>query len=113
MEYRKKTHFTPGPWRAFCERHGEWRVVIPLQAQDDGILLGWVELFPEGIASPRPEGDAYLISAAPEMYHWQEETLEVLQQICRNLNTDDGVRERLEPLIFKGEKIGKKARGEK
>lgn len=64
-----------------------------------------------------PKGyDAYRsmceVGAAHELNDWQKETLEVLRKICRNFNTPDVIRQQLEPMIFKGEQISKKARGE-
>ena len=97
MEERKNTHFTPGPWRVGkpigC-------AIFPIKAEGRRKAVVYAS-----------EEDSHLIAAAPEMYEWQEEVLEVLRRIC--LNTDDWIREQLEPVIYRGEQIGKKARGEK
>ena len=55
--------FTPGPWVAFYKpKYNEWHVSLPA---DCGMTLA---LFPDGIHTANPEGDANLIAAAPEMY---------------------------------------------
>ena len=58
------------------------------------------------------KANADLIAAAPDMYDWQSATLDVLRQICKSIETPDNIRIQLEPLIYRGEEIQKKARGE-
>jgi len=107
MEDRNNTHFTPGPWRVSIDRNNSG-VVAPVG--DGRMPVANTGSFWFGVE--QSEANARLISAAPEMYEWQEEVLEILRRLCRSLNTDDYIRERLEPVIYRGEQIGKKARGE-
>ena len=115
----RKEKFTPGPWRF-------WRHVnknCPAASQtavfgtSDRRLVMIAQTHTDGAAKPEQSveeliANAHLIAAAPEMYEWQRSSLDVLQQICRSLNTTDNIRIQLEPLIYNGEKLQKKARGE-
>lgn len=54
---------TPGPWVAFYKsKYGEWHVGVPSSV---GTMK--VGLFPNGIQTEHPEGDANLIAAAPDL----------------------------------------------
>ena len=99
----KRTHneqFTLGPWRAELTR------VYP--PNGDMIRLPW----DNKTTFDEAKANAALIAAAPEMYDWQGDTLDVLCQICRSFNTPDNIRIQLAPMISRGAKIRKKARGE-
>ena len=95
-----KERFTPGPWMAFYKsKYNEWHVSVPGQ-DETGMRLA---LFPDGVLTRHPEGDAHLIAAAPEMYEALEDAMGHLSLFS------DGVSIEISLRI---EKILKKARGE-
>ena len=70
---------TPGPWTYFYKsKYDEWHVSVPLEGQT--MRLG---LFPDGCPSERPEADARLIAAAPDM-------LAALEQVWKDGVIPDG-----------------------
>ena len=93
--------FTPGPWWALFE--GTQDIFV-----EPGIY--YKEVRNEAERS-QAAANAYLISAAPEMYDWQSDALAEMRRICPMLGVPYDLRERLEHLIERGEEIQKKARG--
>ena len=60
----------------------------------------------------REEANAALIAAAPEMYYWLRDTVAALRRIYCTIELEQKMSAKLYELIYRGEEIQKKARGE-
>ena len=78
----------------YKSKYNEWHVSIPGQ-DETGMRLA---LFPDGVLTRHPEGDAHLIAAAPEMY-------ELLNRLKDTLSSVPLLQGEIENVL-------KKARGE-
>ena len=117
MEQREKLRFTPGVWQASATVHtiatGIGSAHFTLYDQNEKKCIASCELTAGNQeAINEITANFLLMRAAPEMYEWEEETLEVLRQICRMTGVPYSLWQRLEDLIAEGEKNGRKARGE-
>ena len=101
MNEERKEQFTPGPW-VFNDYTGS---ISPLTGGEP-VCHMWT------FDCHEVYGNGRLIAAAPEMYEALSDVQDVLRGICQSCDTPDSIRIKLEPLIYRGEAIQKKARGE-
>ena len=100
MTDERKEQFTPGPWRAH-------RMRVYLPDRRNPLNVSFTEHTVDNACA-----NAALIAAAPEMYDWQDDALEVMRCILQDQYTPYSIRKELEPLIERGEAIQKKAQNE-
>ena len=99
----RKEKFTPGKWEVADASNGE----LWICANRSDVIASVY-----GNSGNVGNANAHLIAAAPEMYEALSDVQDVLRGICQSCDTPDSIRIKLEPLIYRGEAIQKKARGE-
>jgi len=103
--------FTPGPWERAKNksRGGSGKVrglSISRVVDSNGVVVAF--MYPRR----RQVANLHLIAAAPEMYKFGDEAVEIMRRIAGMFGVPYGLRDELEEQIEKWEEIKRKARGE-
>lgn len=102
-----KEKFTPGPWRVHLDkRNGTVCAIIEDKSGD--CVARTVYRFHRG----ERNANGHLIAAAPEMFEFGNEAVEIMRRIAGMVGVPYGLRDELEAQIKKWEKIERKAEGE-